>query len=87
MRTVYAVTSGDYSSYHVHCLFETVELAEEYIAALQAAANAVEPNYEPSIDAGWEPFQLWDVVPVVKRTDPDDDVFWSIREQFETVAP
>lgn len=75
MRTVYAVTHGDYSSYMILCLFDTEELARGYIEALHRADDIRVANDEWAFrvfgERGdpWapkvEPFQLWDAVPVV----------------------
>jgi hypothetical protein len=56
--TVYMVTSGDYSSYVVHCAFQTRELAEKYIAAIRTDAH---DTYEI------EELELWDCVPLVAQ--------------------
>lgn len=67
VRTVYAVSSGDYSDYSVHCLFETKELAQAYIDAYSAAERVVSENggYAHD-DMRIETFQLWSAVPHVE---------------------
>lgn len=70
-RTVYAYTTGEYSDYTVHCLFETEALAKGYADALRAnedaaaLANGEEPYGSYRYANEIEPFQLWSVVPVM----------------------
>lgn len=90
MRTVYAVTHGDYSSYMVLCLFETKELAEAYIEALHQADDRREEagpdewrrfGDRESRELCIEEFELWDVVPVV--TIPE----WGFRDDVVNEEP
>lgn len=81
MKTVWAVTHGDYSDYMVLCLFETEELAKQYCEALWAADDKRTEKEELSFrvfgrreDVSYsglriESFQLWDAVPVVDIPD------------------
>lgn len=75
MRTVYGVASGEYSDYFVDCLFETEELAQQYIDAREEAARRGRKAKGLPVDERrtyglWYPrveeFQLWDAVPVLK---------------------
>ena len=89
MKTVWAVTHGEYSDYMVLCLFETKELAEQYREALWAADDRriiEDDNLSFRVFGGrgeetWgglniEPYQLWDVVPVV------DIPAWGTRDDL-----
>lgn len=62
VRTVYAVTTGDYSSYQIHCLFETETDAIAYVEAVRAKILETKTYVE---EYRTEPFQLWDGVPVL----------------------
>jgi hypothetical protein len=70
MRIVYAVSSGDYSDYHVSCLFERLEDAKAYVelrlgGPQQWVIDGIE--LRPAGQDRWDPFierfQLWDSVP------------------------
>lgn len=88
MRTIYAVSSGDYSAYYVHCLFEREADATEYATAMEAARAEVQQNFHPGSppvesEHRVEPFQLWDAVPIVKvevvPVTGQDRVYWQVR--------
>jgi hypothetical protein len=70
VKTIYGITSGSYSDYTVHCLFETEELAKKYIATMnENMLRAGDLNNGPgwTYGTGWdiEEFQFWDTLPVV----------------------
>lgn len=64
MKTIYLVSSGDYSDYQVWCAFTTQKLADEYVAAIEKADGA-RNDYSPYV----EERQLWNKVPVVSAAD------------------
>jgi hypothetical protein len=70
VRTVYAISSGSYSDYTVHCLLETRELAQAYIDALKANREAIAVKngetygYDYHTE-GIEEFQMWSALPIL----------------------
>jgi len=79
VRTVYSVSSGDYSDYQVEALFETRELAEQYSAALSEKAQQhwreLHPEASMETIARWYPderfieeFDLYDSLPIVDES-------------------
>ena len=79
MRTVYSVSSGDYSDYQVEALFETRELAEQYSAAFFEKARERWRELHPGVPmetiARWYPderfieeFDLYDSLPIVDES-------------------
>jgi len=78
VSVLYAVESGDYSDYVLHCLFTTEELAQRYIEALATAAANDERQWGATTPEAWQAeqnaarvrltiglYQLWDALPIV----------------------
>lgn len=90
MKTVYLVTSGDYSDYHFLCAFERKEDAIEYVNQLQQAQNSAHEKKwgDPFADDYLiETCQLWDSVPVVKVDELGYVDYDSDREHIELRWP
>lgn len=96
VRTIYLVSSGEYSDYTVHCAFDTREAAEGYIAALQRAIDGIkgDRNYQLSAtpqEGGLdvEELQCWSVVPVVQpaKDTSEGDYIDDPMTQFDLAEP
>jgi len=44
-RTAYAISSGAYSDYSVHCIFETLEDAKDYLVRSNGAVTLVDNEW------------------------------------------